>query len=53
VRLTLYKVAQMLSHPNVSMIGIGQDPNNVDGIPVRVIRADYQPATQPEELPRD
>jgi hypothetical protein len=58
--------AQILSHPNVSMIDIGKDdtgvsdtpvlrihvratdlsglniPNDVDGIPVRVIRGDYR-----------
>jgi hypothetical protein len=33
-RLTIYKAAQMLSHPNVSMIDIGQDPNNVASPPV-------------------
>ena len=61
--------AQILSHPNVSMIDIGEDPdgvittpvlrvhvrssdvsgldipNEVDGIPVRVIRGDYRPDT--------
>ena len=61
--------AQILSHPNVSMIDIGEDPddviktpvlrvhvrssdmsgldipNDVDGIPVRVIRGDYRPDT--------
>jgi hypothetical protein len=65
--------AQVLSHPNVSMVDIGEDPDgvistpvlrvhvrsidmsglnipkDVDGIPVRVIRGDYRPATQPEE----
>ena len=63
--------AQILSHPNVSLIDIGQDPDNisgplvlrvhvrqndlsglnipqeVDGIPVRVIRGDYQPQKRP------
>ena len=61
--------AQILSHPNVSLIDIGEDPdgvistpvlrvhvrsmdvsgldipNEVDGIPVRVIRGDYRLAT--------
>ena len=65
--------AKVLSHPNVSMVDIGEDPdgvistpvlrvhvrsidvsgqnipNDVDGIPVRVIRGDYRPAIQPEE----
>ena len=69
--------AQVLFHPNVSLVDIGEDPdgvimtpvlrvhvrsidvsgpdipNEVDGIPVRVIRGDYRPATQPEEWPRD
>ncbi len=69
--------AQVLFHPNVSMVDIGEDPdgvisapvlrvhvrssdmsgldipNDVDGIPVRIIRGDYRPATQPEERPRD
>jgi hypothetical protein len=31
---------------NVSGLDI---PKDVDGIPVRVIRGDYRPATQPEE----
>jgi hypothetical protein len=61
--------AQVLIHPNVSLVDIGEDPdgvintpvlrvhvrsfdvpgpdipNEVDGIPVRVIRGDYRPAT--------
>jgi hypothetical protein len=61
--------AQVLFHPNVSMVDIGEDPdgvsttpvlrvhvrsldvpgldipNDVDGIPVRVIRGDYRPDT--------
>ena len=65
--------AQVLFHPNVSMVDIGEDPDgvistpvlrvhvrsidmsglnipkDVDGIPVRVIRGDYRPATQSEE----
>jgi len=65
--------AQVLFHPDVSMVDIGEDPdgvisspvlrvhvrsinvsdldvpNDVDGMPVRVIRGDYQPGARPEE----